>query len=250
MEKFFNLGVSASDEFSKIRYSYFTWQHIIIICLSIAILIAAAIIFHKKKNLLETVLKISAVLVTLTLTGLIIYSSVTHEYNLEWYLPFHICNLFFILLPLAVFFKKGFRTFFADYFVIGGIFGCVLNIIFPLSSMLYYPVFHIASLLVWLHHIIIGVFGVYLITSGNYTEFNAIKLLSVLSVLLFFALIVNYFTKANFLFINFDRAVTPVTQINKALAPLGVWAVVIMIYGIAIIMHLILNVFLKKKNKQ
>lgn len=247
MTKPFELGLSASEQFLYVKYPYYSWEHVLVMIISATVLILIAFIFHKQKHLINVVLIVSSVLVAVCIFGLVAYTVITGQYNLEWYLPFHICNLFLFVLPLGAVFKDKVRDFLKDYIVCCGLGGNVLNIIFPLSSMLYYPVFHITSILVWIHHLTIGSVSVYMLTSGNYKKFNAFNLLSIFTGLILSALIVNSVTGANFLFINPKREVTPLTQINDFFAPLGVWAIVIFIYIFAVFLHLITN---KKSSKK
>lgn len=241
MTKPFELGLSASEQFLYINYPYFSWEHVLVIIISAVVLILVAVLFRKQKHLINIVLIISSVLVAMCMAGLVAYTIITKQYNLEWYLPFHICNLFLFVLPIGAIFKNKARGFLKDYIALCGLAGSVLDIVFPLSSMLYYPVFHITSILVWIHHLTIGCVGMYMLTSGNYKKFNAFNFLSMLTGLLILALIVNYITGANFLFINSKRAVAPLTLINDIFAPLGIWAVIILVYIIAVILHLLTN---------
>ena len=248
MTKPFDLGLSASEQFLYIRYSYFSWEHVLVIIISAIVLILVAVLFRRQKHLINIVLIVSSVLVAMCMVGLVAYTIITKQYNLEWYLPFHICNLFLFALPLSAIFKNKVRIFLKDYIVLCGLGGSILNIMFPLSSMLYYPVFHITSVLVWVHHLTIGGVSVYMLTSGNYKKVNAFNFLSVLTGLLILAPIVNSKTDANFLFINPKREVPPLSQINDFFAPLGVWAVIIMVYIIAVVLHFVTNK--KPKNKK
>lgn len=223
--------INASDfPFAYPRYSFFSALHLGVIFTTVAILILCFVLFARKAHLTERVLTVSASITVATIMLTAVYFLITGEYNIELYLPFHLCNLFFFLLPVAKVFPSS-RKFLYDYMVNAGIAGCLLCAVFPLTSMAYYPVFHPVSLLVWTHHIVIGITGVFLLSSGAYKPYSARNLLTVLSAMLLAAVLVNGVTGANFLFLNSDYSdLTPLNYIYSTFPTLGIWAGVIILY--------------------
>jgi len=225
---------------TEANYSYWSLGHIAIIVTTFVLFGLVAWLSFKKKHLINIVMVISAVAVGICAAGLLAYSFITGNYNLEWYIPVHICNFFILLLPLCSIFKNKFRGFFMDYMVAAGIVGCILATVFPMTTMLYYPPFHIVPLLCWIHHLVIGLLGIYLVSSGNYTRFNWFKLMSVVWALVFASAVVNYFTGTNFIFLNNAHNAEPITWFQMVLGQqavfimLGLFTLATFIFQIAL----------------
>ena len=192
-------------------YGYWGVGHILMIVLTIVAFIAVGIFCYKKKHLVNIAYIIATVGVAVCAAGLLAYSIVTGRWNMEWYIPVHICNFFLILYPLTLIFKNKFRRFFMDYTVVAGIVGCVLATVFPMTTLIYYPAWHIVPILCWLHHVFLGLLGIYLITSGVYNRFSWFKLMSVIWVLVGAAVAVNYFLGTNFIFMNYAYINPPIS---------------------------------------
>lgn len=242
-----DVGLFASNNFNSIKYNLFSWQHIVVIILSFLILFAATVILIKRKVNFLIVLRVLAVIVSACLICLVAYSIIFKEYNLEWYLPLHLCNLFFIVLPIAATETKAYNLF-ADFIVWCGIGGFFAQTLFPITTVPYYSPFHFVSLIISLHHLCIGLAGVLFVASGQYKNFNAFKLLPIIYILALFALPVNYYTNSNFMFLNKSRSlgVFPLELVYKYI-PLNIWMLILGVTVISIILHVVTNKKLKLK---
>ncbi|MCL2229237.1 MAG: YwaF family protein [Firmicutes bacterium] len=192
-------------------YSYFSPGHIVMIVLTIVLLILSAFLFYRKKHWINKVFVVSSVVVLACALGLFIFSLITGIYNLEWYLPFHICNLFFILLPVCAIFKGRVREFSKDFLVFAGISGCLFATFFMMNTLLFFPAWHIVSVLVWVHHLAIGMVGIYLVASGNYTRYRWANIALILWPLIAVAIAVNYVFGSNFIALNLFNMQAPIT---------------------------------------
>ena len=234
---------STSPGESGATYSYFSLGHILMVVVTMFLFAGTAFLFYKKKKFMNVAFIIAAVTVLLCSGGLLIYSIQTGVYKLEWYMPVHICNFFIVLLPLCLVFKKKFRGFFMDYVVIAGIVGCILATVFPMTTMLTYPPYHIVPILCWIHHLAIGLLGVYLIASGNYTRFRWFNCACVVWGLVFCSMLVNYFFGTNFIFLNTAKAAAPITWFQFVLGKHAVFIMLGILTFVAFAIQITLDLY-------
>jgi hypothetical protein len=207
-------------------YSYFSLGHLAMIGVTFIMFGVTALVSWKKKNWLNGILIMSAVTVIACMAGIAVYSLIVGKYNLELFLPVHICNFFMIVYPLAIIFKGKIRNFFKDYMVWAGIGGCIIATVFPMTSILYYPPTHVVSILCWLHHLVIGMTGIYLIASGNYNRINWFNVVSVIYALCIMSIATNFFLGTNFIFLNLYATKAPISWFQWAF---GKYATIIMV---------------------
>jgi len=249
-----NIVVDASLAASEIffespLYAYYSAGHIVTIVIVFALVLLAIPLSIGKKRYADQVFAVAAIVDALVVAGLIISSVVTGDYNLEWYVPLHICNVFMLLIPLCAVFKGKFRAWCMDFFFFGGILGCTLYTLFPMTTMLYLPVLHPASISVTVHHVIIGSLGVYLFVSGCYRKFSWIRAMSVIYVLILGSLIANTFLDTNFLFLNEARNGFPVNEFYRLLGDFAILFIVAFLTAIALLVQLAFFLFDKVKAK-
>ncbi|MCL2755738.1 MAG: YwaF family protein [Firmicutes bacterium] len=222
------------DEFLEPNYSYFSGGHIMLLVLGFLILGAVAVLSFRKKAAINKVFIALSILISLCAATLITYSIISGIYNVEWYLPLHICNVFIIIMPLACIFRNKFRTFFMEYFVFAGFLGFLLATTFPMTTMLYFPPLHIVSILSWFHHVIIGALSVYLVCSGNFkfTNYRWYRPMSMIGILVALSIVANYFLGTNFLFMNMSRVHFPISAFVEVLGTFAV-PIVLILLGLA-----------------
>jgi uncharacterized membrane protein YwaF len=230
------------------RHDFYSAGHIMTIFLAVVIAIAtAALSLGSKKHVNKVFIALSIIIVACTVT-LLGYSIVTGIYNIEWYMPFHVCNAFTIIIPLCAIFKKKIRAFFMDYLVWAGLVGCFLAVLFPMTTQQHYAAFHIVSLAVWLHHIVMMVLAIYLICSGTYRKFNWFNVSSVLAVVIVTSAIVNVMYGTNFLFLNNAYATFPINIFQLILGDYAVWIVLSSFIFIGFGLQFVFNIFDMIKN--
>ena len=231
-------GIAASPEyFTYVNgEGYFSFWHVVFIAAAFCIWAALWFALRRRKNLENLVLASGSAIVLAITAALGIYTACTGIYNFEWYIPLHICNLFAVILPLSLAFKKV-RDFCKDYIVFFGIGGGAVAIVTPITSGIYMGHLHPVSIMVWAYHVTIAAMGIYYITSGLYRNFNAFPMLGILTFLIAGSLIMNHFTGSNFLFINPARRVQPLTMFVNIFGEWGVWAVIALVYAFSIALH-------------
>ena len=242
------VGIAASEQFRVSSYGFFSFWHIMAILFAFSIFGGAAVLFFRRKKQENLVLGLASIIVVACMLGTIIYSLATGIYNLEWFIPLHICNAFGLILPISYFSKKA-RAFFLNYIVWLGIGGGIVAIVFPITTMVYLGVFNTASILVWIHHVAIAVLGIYYIFSGLYhKQLNLLPPVGILAGLVAVSALVNHYTGANFMFINPDRMVEPLTSMTVAFGRFGVLITIGIILTIGILIHFSYKWLYKRKH--
>lgn len=196
--------MSIFDWTNTYSYDFYTPAHLVQIAIAVCTIIAAGFLFYKRKNLEKFMYIFFAISTNLIVIVSLIYSIITDTYHLEWYLPLHICNLFTIISVLCCIFKNKVRNFLNNYTVYCGICGCLIGILIPVSTLYYFPAQSFISTIVWIYHLIIGVMGVYLVTSGVFKLklYNCWKAFVILIPLAVCAIIVNNIFNTNFIGLN------------------------------------------------
>ena len=240
-------GISASEHFRMSNYGFFSFWHLFFVLLLFVILAVCFVAFFRRKNIEKIVLVTTTIIANGCMLALVIIAVVTGVYNIEWFLPFHICNLLGIVMLVSCFSKR-FKKFFLDYTVWMGIGGSIVAIVFAITSMGFIGVFHIASILVWVHHVAIGAIGMYYVASGHYRKINVWPILGTWGFLLACAALVNHLTGSNFMFINSNRMMQPMTGVTYAFGRFGVWVVFGLCAAIFVAIQLVFNWFAKRKH--
>ena len=242
------VGVSASDHFRVSAYGLFSFWHVVTAVLAFVVMAMAAALFFRRKNIERFMLGLISVIVVVSMLGTLVYAAFTGVYNLEWFVPLHICNLFGVMLPLCFFFKKV-KAFCLNYIVWFGIGGGIVAIVFPITTIVFLGVFTVPSVLVWIHHVAIAVLGIYYVTSGHYRKkLNMFPTIGLLLVLMGASLVFNHFTHANFLFINMARAVQPLSAMNYVFGSFGVVVVIALVVACMLAIHFAYRWFDRRKH--
>jgi hypothetical protein len=245
-----------SNDGDNTPYKYFSVQHIIMIALTIVILTTIGVVCRGKKQWINTMFYITSAITVTCALSLFLYSAIfsrmvegKNVWNLEWFLPVHICNLFFITLPLCAFCKKKVRTFLADYTVLCGFFGCLIATCFTMHTILYYPAIHFVPFMCWLHHLCIGSAAVFLVTSGNYKRFKWFPAMSLTWLMIAFSLVFNYLLGTNFIALNLANPKAPITWFQWMFGKYGSLAMAVIFTYIAIGMQILWDVRLKRRGE-
>ena len=229
--------------FGEAQYSLFRVEHLISIGVAVVILVIVGFFSIGKKKYINAVLVVVGTLIVICNATLIIWSLVTRTYNVEWYLPFHICSIFFILIPLCAIFKKKVRAFLMDYLVIAGFIGWAVATALPLTSMVFYPTLHIVSICSWIHHLLMAMLSVYLVFSGNYRKYNWFNIISIIAVLLVTSATVNQLFGTNFIVMNNARLEFPMTVLNSVLGDFFVWIILVVVTCLAFGAQIAFNIY-------
>lgn len=227
--KFFNLPETGS---------LWTAGHIVQIVLMVALLVSCWFLFRKKASWQNAVYWILFAVAFVTTANMLGFSIVTGIYNPEWYMPFHICNLFLFVIFLMAVFKGKVRSFLSDYAFYFGILGCVFAIVLPATTQLYFPAFHIISFNTWVYHLVIGTLSVYMLSSGVYKiRFsNLWRMLAVFIPLIITAFIFNSLWDTNFCFMNPEKFYYPLNLVANFFGKYWTLLVVVAIVDVSIVL--------------
>lgn len=236
MKSFFG-NLIVTNKFFNLPEAYGLWSagHIVQICIMAALLVGCWFLFRKKQSWQNVVLWILFAISFVTMGNMVGFCIVTGINNPEWYMPFHICNLFVFVLFFMALFKGKIRDFLSDYAFYFGFLGCVFAIVIPGTSQLYFAPFHFLSLNMWLYHLVIGVLSIYLLSSGVYkVKFsNLWRMLIVLVPLLIVAFTFNCLWDTNFCFINSDKYYYPLNMLANFFGQYWTLVVVAIIIGVS-----------------
>ncbi|MDL2292664.1 YwaF family protein [Acholeplasma sp. OttesenSCG-928-E16] len=221
-------------------YPIYSIGHITQIIMMIILFVVFYFVFRNKKKIETLVYAIATIICYICISGLLIYSFVTGIFNLEWVLPLHLCNLFFIILPIMTFSKGRFRDFFKDYGFYIGMGGCVLYVLLPANTQPFYEAWHIVPTLVFIHHLTIGLVSIYLISSGVYKARirNFWKMFACLFPLLTGAFICNAYLGTNFCFMNPSMQTYPLGYIEVVLGKYYPYIFLALVIGIPTLLML------------
>lgn len=229
------------------NYELYDTAHIIFLCVSLLLFWALVVVFSKLNIKTKTMLIIGTVLTAGIDIALLVYSFATGMYDLEWYLPFHICNMFVLIYPLSLIFGNKVHNFFKDYIVFAGFGGCMLYMVFPINTVPYLGTTHFASVCVWLYHFVIGAISLYYVFSHNYKTFKSYSIVIVIGCLVVISGIINPLLNTNFLFTNPSFDIFPLNTLRNIF---GIYAVQILaIVGFSIAILLQISVWHLQKSK-
>ena len=238
-----------SNFFDNTYYEMWSVWHFVMIATAFILLGITCVLSFRKAKSMTKVLTVWSIMLLLVTVTIITYSLCTGIYNPEWYIPLHLCNLFSVIVPLSAMFKGKVRTFFYDFMCVFGISGCIVAVIFPITTLLYYPPLHIISLLTWLYHVLIGTLGTYLLVCRGYKRFRAFNIISILFVLTIGATIANSYFGTNFLFLNSARTYFPLTFFYNILGKYAVYYIIAFVALSAINLQITLH-FLGKLSRK
>ena len=205
MEKYIG-NLLVTNKFFDLPETHSLWSvgHFVQIFIMVALLVGSWFLFRKKSAWQNTVLWILFAVSFVTMGNMLGFCIVTGINNPEWYMPFHICNLFVFVLFFMALFKGKVRDFLSDYAFYFGFLGCVFAIVIPGTSQLYFGPFEFLSFNMWLYHLVIGTLSIYLLSSGVYKiRFsNLWRMLALFIPLIIVAYTFNTLWDTNFCFIN------------------------------------------------
>lgn len=233
-------------------FSLYSPGHILMMALTAVLLGGSVPVFllMRKKDRTTLVLSLAAAATTGLTGAALIYSVATGLYNLEWYLPFHICNAFMLVYPLALIFKKRLRALLSDYIVFAGIGGCLLEIVFPINTLVYLSAANPVTILVYAYHLVIGLVAFCFIFSGQYKQFRCYSLVGILSALIIGATVMNQLCDTNFLFLNPGYRIFPLTAIYDLLGFYAVYLIAAALLATAVGLHIFIDKTLTRSIKR
>lgn len=203
------MGIQDWSNPENFTHELFTIPHIIFICIMVVLLVGFSVLFwYKKIN--ETALYITLTCITfLTTIIILIYSIVNSSYNLEWFLPLHICNVFQIIFLLCSIFKNGVRNFLKEYIFYFGVIGCVVGNAVPVTSLYYFDAFELVPVCLFVYHMCLGIAGVYVWFSKTHVLrlFNIWKAIVILIPILIGAIVCNTTLNTDFLALNMSKPI-------------------------------------------
>ena len=106
-----------TNKFFSLPETQSLWSagHIVQIVLMVALLVSFWFLFRKKASWQNAVYWVLFGVAFVTTANMLGYSIVTGIYNPEWYMPFHICNLFLFVIFFIAVSKGKLREFLSEY---------------------------------------------------------------------------------------------------------------------------------------
>lgn len=197
----------------------FTFGHFILIGLTISGIILA-LKFSIQKNKVEIykiIKKITIVMCILEMIRIIYSISQNSLYDVNSYMPLYYCSMLLYAGLLSSFGKGKIKRVGDVFLSAGSIIGGIIFIIYPSTSLLTYPAFHILSIHSFLFHGTMIYLGI-LVNKTKYIELKKddIKYFaSLIGILCCIALIVNKIFDSNLMFISQNFYVAPIEMLYK-----------------------------------
>lgn len=227
----------------------FTRGHLGLFILTIFGIILALKLTKNKKNI-QKIIRRCTIFVWIFEFIIIFFKVSTGGWsNVNNYLPLYYCSILLYAGAMSSFAKGHFKRIGDVFLATGGIVGGVFFMLYPITSLATYPVFHLVSFHSFIFHGIMIYIGV-LINLAHYVELNKndiIYYFSIVSIIATIAYVVNQIFDSNLMFIskNFPGNIV----INFLYNTTGKWFALVMMLGQAILpFYLIYGI--KKVNKQ
>jgi len=190
---------------------YMSVQHLIFASILTILMFALAIIFavkYKNKSEAEKnkVIVFSAILIdAIELSRIILICiRISDPWRWLYMLPFFLCSIHFITMPLAAFSKGRVRAASLDFTAIFGLLGALMGTYFAGNNFSAYPILSIDNIASGLTHCIAGFFALYVLITGSakLEKRNIPITLSILFGFCIAAYIANIFTDCNYMFLS------------------------------------------------
>lgn len=227
----------------------FTQGHLIL-ALTTVLGIIVALKYTKKSNVKNIIRNCTIFLWIYEIVIIIFKISTGGIQNVNNYVPLYYCSLLLYAGLLSSFAKGRFKRIGDVFLATGGIVGGMLYLIYPVTSIATYPMFHLVSVHSFIFHGIMVYLGL-LINITNYVEINSKDMIYYFYLVLFasfLASIVNRIFDSNLMFIskNFPG--------NIVIEPLykytGKFFTLIMTFGQATLPFYLVYGILRIKNKK
>lgn len=201
----------------------FTKDHIMLIIITIiGIAIALKNTIHKNKEEVKTIIKNITIAMWIFEFIIIYFKLSTGDIrNVNNYIPLYYCSLLLYAGLLSSFTKGKLQRTGDVFLATGGIVGGIVFMIFPTTSLLSYPVWHIVSLHSFLFHGMMVYLGI-LINASHYIEIEKqdIKYFAgLIGIICILAYIINQIFDSNLMFISKDFPGTPIHIIYQITRP-------------------------------
>ena len=182
----------------------FTVQHFILMAITVlAVIIALKYTVNKKD--VKKIIKKCTILVWIFEAIIITFKIVNDGIkNVNNYVPLYYCSLLLYAGGLSSFGKGNLKRIGDVFLATGGIIGGIVFIIFPTTSLLYYPMLHIVSIHSFIYHGIMVYLGL-LINFTNYIQLEKKDIIyysSFVGIACILAYIVNIIFDSNLMFIS------------------------------------------------
>ena len=168
MKEFFGWG-----GYQRTPEGYMSWQHITFVTSLMLIMIGLAVFLglknrHKDVKIRNKVLVYVAILINVIEITRIVLACIKQRDPMVWkyYLPFFLCSIQFIAIPLAAFSKGRLKEAALDFVFIFGILGAVLGTYGAGQDYNAYPILSWDNITSGLTHAIAGFTSLYIVISG------------------------------------------------------------------------------------
>ena len=224
------------DGYSKQPEGAYSWQHLLMTGLSIALMIGLAIVIglrNRKKDEVakNKVLIISAILIdSVELFKIIIFCIRAHN-AMHWIycLPLFLCSIQLITIPFAAFSKGRIKEAALDFIFVFGILGAIAGTVGAAQNYNAYPVLSFNNMVSTFTHCVSGFCSLYIVIAGmqSMKKNNIWILCAILLGFMLLALIADYTIPYNYMFLVRDDStpyimITKLVKGNKVLYPIGV----------------------------
>ena len=231
MREFFGFG-----GYERQPEGAYSWQHLLFVGISIALMIGLAIYFGiKNKGKIEKdknkVLIVSAILIDgFEILKILIFTFRSHDYS-TWTrtLPLFLCSIQLITIPVAAFSKGRIKEAALDFVFIFGLLGAIAGTIGAAQNYNAYPVLAFDNVVSAITHCISGFCSLYIVISKmqSMKKHNIWMTYAILFTFIVLAFVANKIIPYNYMFLESDDG-TPYVMIanlvnhNKVLYPMFV----------------------------
>ena len=197
----------------------FTADHFkLIIITVICITIALKNTINKNKEEVKKIIKNITIIMWIFEAIIITFKLKTGDIrNVNNYVPLYYCSLLLYAGLLSSFAKNKLERVGNVFLATGGIVGGIVFIIFPTTSLLSYPMFHLVSIHSYIFHGAMVYLGL-LINLTNYIEIEKIDIIyyaGLVGIICVLAYIVNKIFNSNLMFISQNFPGTPIEILYK-----------------------------------
>lgn len=191
----------------------FTKGHIVLLAITIISIIFA--LKHTIKKDTKNIIKICTIFIWIFEVIIIAYKiAIAGARNVNDFLPLYYCSMFLYAGVLSSCGKGRLERIGNVFLATGGIIGGIVFSIFPTTTLLTYPAFHLVSVHSYIYHGTMIYLGL-LINLSNYIKLNKndiINYASIVGTVCIFAYIINQIFDSNLMFISKNFATVPLIQ--------------------------------------
>jgi len=182
----------------------FSMEHFILIAITVVGIIIALKYTVNKKNTKKIIQNCTIFIWIFEIIIMSFKIAVAGTKNVNNYLPLYYCSILLYAGLLSSFGKGRIKRIGDVFLATGGVIGGIVFLIFPTTSLLTYPMFHLVSMYSFIFHGIMVYLGL-LINVTNYIELekkDIINYASIVGIICGIAYIVNQIFNSNLMFIS------------------------------------------------